>query len=574
MDGKADRDAANRLAIAPEPGPVDDGYTNLLIEVLHRGQLAVWVADNADAQYAIRHWSKGAESLYGFTRAEAIGKNYVDLFVNPKEQAEAYDTHRRIVEDDEEFGWNYAAYDISKDGNVHTVLGNSFRVWDPAFDRYLYAEIGIDISKFGPLSQQIHRTQLLALIGGGARQQLKIVRGIEVLNEAIASLSQPDERGLDRVVHAVRGGIQAMLLTDALCRIWMIDDAETPRLAPGSDELPGIPRIAEIELIQKAMLSQTVETIVDGDYLISDCDGGYYRSAIASPLHIGNEVRGILIVFFRAANGLPEDDRDLIPPFSSYAAVALVMAGLAREQQRRRYEETERIRHAIMQSVLHTVGNEAGLAKLAADSLCGELERQSELSGPALRHIEQVRSSVDRLGQIMSELIHLNVSVSEQGNLNLREAVRIVTRTIERDYYDKVVVSHDIRDAICVQASEYLLREAVGNLVHNAVQAMIAADGGGELRLSASTTERDWNGQRRTVVMLDIEDSGPGVQPDFRKRIWDSGFTTRGDGHGHGLFYTRGLVGMLGGAVSLIEGPSELGGACFRMFLVAAPAAR
>ncbi|MER7283923.1 PAS domain-containing sensor histidine kinase [Dactylosporangium sp. NPDC000244] len=552
----------------------DDAGSALLLEVLQRAQLAVWIADSAEQGYAIREWNAGAESLYGYTRDEALGRNYVELFVNRAERAETRDSHQRIVEEGEEFGWNFAADDISKDGTIHTVLGNAFRIWDANARRYVYAEVGIDISDFEQMSRQLNRSRQLAILtAGGARQQLKIVRGIQQLNEAIASMSRPDERGLERVVKAVRSGVHDMLLSDPLCRIWLFDDAETPRLAPGYDELPGAPRVAEAEIIAKTVSSEALEMVCDHRPVIEAGDD-VYHSVVASPLHIGSELRGILIMFFRAEEPLTGDDKELLAPFSSYAAVALVMAALAREQQRRRYEDTERIRHAIIQSVLHTVGNEAGLAKLAVDSLSDELRSHQELPAPVYSQLEQVRASVDRLGQIMTELIHLNVNISEQSRLNLAEAVRVVTRLIEQNHYERVVVTHDIDPGIWIEASEYLLREALNNLVQNAVQAMIEADWGGELRLTAETVERNWNGRVRTIVMLDIEDSGPGVQPGFRQRIWESGFTTRGDGHGHGLYYTRGLVGMLGGAVELVEAPSSLGGASFRLFLVGAEPGR
>ncbi|MDQ7909840.1 ATP-binding protein [Phytohabitans sp. ZYX-F-186] len=577
MSGKADSGAAGSgLARSRPQADVDDADANLLIDVLRQAKLAVWVADNSDADYAIRLWNQGAERIYGFKRSEALGRNYLSLFVNPNERQQAIDSHRRIVESGEAYGWNYAADDVAKDGRTLTVLGNSFRVWDETRGRYLHAEVGIDISYLEQLSHQLDRSRQLALLhGGDARHQLKIVRALQVLNEAIASLSRPDERGLDRVVQAVGDGLRDMLLlSDALCRVWMLEEVEEPWLATGSDELPQPPRVAETDLIQKTISSNTVEVLTDGRPIVDDGDGGYH-SVVTAPLHIGTEPRGVLIMFFRGAEPLSDDDRELIQPFSSYAAVAIVMAGLAREQKRQRYEETERIRHVIIESVLHTVGNEAGLAKLAADSLAEDLDGQgAALPARARRDLDQIRSSVDRLGQIMGEVMRLSVNVSEQARLRLGEVVRIVTRTVERDYYDRVVIWHDIDPALFVEASEYLLREAVGNLVRNAVQAMLDADGGGELRLSATSVERDWNGRRRHIVMLDVEDSGPGIPQDHRQRVWDSGFSTRGEGHGHGLYHTRGLVGMLGGAVELLEEQSKLGGAHFRMYLHrSAPAA-
>jgi signal transduction histidine kinase len=295
-----------------------------------------------------------------------------------------------------------------------------------------------------------------------------------------------------------------------------------------------------------------------------------FHSVVAAPLQFGVDTHAVLLLFFRSTSPFVEDDRELIQHFCSFAAAAIAMAGMAREQQRRRYEERERTRHAIIQSVLHTVGNQAGVAMLAADSLAERLEGTGVLTAGARRDLEQIQSSADRLGQIMSELLRQDTNADSHVDLKLYDAVRVVTRTVERDHYDRIILKHDINPELRIVASEYLFRQAVDNLVHNAVQAMLEADGGGELRISTSDVEREWNGQVRRIILLDVEDSGPGVLPDFRDRIWEFGFTTRGEGHGHGLYYTRGLVTMLGGDVKLMEEPSELGGACFRVFIPAA----
>jgi PAS domain S-box-containing protein len=551
--------------------PISESEIPLLLEVLQQAKLTVWAAGSADSDFAIRLWNQGAERIYGFTRQEALGTNYLSLFVNSREREQALEDHRRIVADGEEFGWNFAAEDVSKDGTVRTILGNAFRVWDAVHQEFIIAEVGIDISDFDRLSHQIDRVKELTVLQGDPRQQLRILRGLAIVNEAVGTLNRPDARGLLRVVHAIRDSVRHMLGSDPLCRVWMFDDAETPRPAEGSDELPGPPHITERELVERASAGTVpIQVVADGPPIVAG-RGAEYRSAVAVPLLYGPDLRGVLAMFFRDGAPLSAEDTELLQNFSSITAVALVMAGLARDQQRRRQEETERIRHAIIESVLHTVGNEAGLAKLAADSLGEELADAGRLTDRARSNLDQIRSSSDRLGQIMGELITLTVRAGVPGRLRLADAVRVVTRIIERDHYHRVYVGHHIDPELCVEASEYLLREALGNLVNNAVWAMIEADGGGDLRVSASAVVREWNGREQRVVHLDIEDSGPGVQPQYRQKIWDAGFSTRGEGHGHGLYHTRGLVGMLGGAVELLDGRSELGGAHFRMFLPAGP---
>jgi signal transduction histidine kinase len=46
-----------------------------------------------------------------------------------------------------------------------------------------------------------------------------------------------------------------------------------------------------------------------------------------------------------------------------------------------------------------------------------------------------------------------------------------------------------------------------------------------------------------------VRDDGPGIAPENLGRIFDEGFTTRGEGHGLGLTIAKGIVEALGGTL-------------------------
>jgi signal transduction histidine kinase len=94
------------------------------------------------------------------------------------------------------------------------------------------------------------------------------------------------------------------------------------------------------------------------------------------------------------------------------------------------------------------------------------------------------------------------------------------------------------------------------NLALNAIQAMRATDGG-RLALSLS--------RERGGVCLRVADTGPGISPAVRRRLFDPFFTTRPDGAGLGLFSCRRIVEAHGGRITL---RSALGrGTCVRVWL-------
>lgn len=108
---------------------------------------------------------------------------------------------------------------------------------------------------------------------------------------------------------------------------------------------------------------------------------------------------------------------------------------------------------------------------------------------------------------------------------------------------------------------EQVLREVLGNLVANAVEAMGA---GGRLTLTARLA-----GGR---VRLTVGDTGPGLAPGDGERIFAAGWSTRGGaGRGVGLAASRQLLAAWDAGLTAVE-PGG-GGAVFVLDLPAAPGA-
>ncbi len=100
-------------------------------------------------------------------------------------------------------------------------------------------------------------------------------------------------------------------------------------------------------------------------------------------------------------------------------------------------------------------------------------------------------------------------------------------------------------------------RQALGNLVKNALEAM--PDGG---TLSLRVEE---SGQPdRPGVWISVADTGPGLPPDIRDRVFDPYVTTKKRGTGLGLAVVHRIVTDHAGTVEVRSG--ERGGVTFRLF--------
>ncbi len=110
-----------------------------------------------------------------------------------------------------------------------------------------------------------------------------------------------------------------------------------------------------------------------------------------------------------------------------------------------------------------------------------------------------------------------------------------------------------------VMGNEVLLAWALENVVKNALDAL--AGTGGHIEIRAQRINR-W-------VTLRISDSGPGVDPEIRDRIFDAGVSTKSGGWGVGLALSRRIVeGVHKGRIELLDGVGS--GATFLIYLPAA----
>lgn len=103
-----------------------------------------------------------------------------------------------------------------------------------------------------------------------------------------------------------------------------------------------------------------------------------------------------------------------------------------------------------------------------------------------------------------------------------------------------------------IEADSTQLTQALVNLMINAIQA-VGRDGRVELAATVDVA----NG----VLLITVQDTGPGVPPDKKSAIFEPFFTTKSEGSGLGLWIVQQVVTAHGGSVECPSGPA--GGATF-----------
>ena len=188
------------------------------------------------------------------------------------------------------------------------------------------------------------------------------------------------------------------------------------------------------------------------------------------------------------------------------------------------------------------------------------LVRLDDLDAKNRRCVEGIRDETDALGRIVTNF--LTFAKPEQMSVapvDLRELVDRAADDIRTDVSNRGGSLTMSGDFGLVEADDVLLRQAVSNVIRNAVEACERAGAVPQIRIEApADREKKW-------IRLRVIDNGPGVDPSIRDKIFQPFFTTRRDGTGLGLALVQKIVVTHNGRVTVSNEPD--GGAVFEMIL-------
>ncbi len=107
---------------------------------------------------------------------------------------------------------------------------------------------------------------------------------------------------------------------------------------------------------------------------------------------------------------------------------------------------------------------------------------------------------------------------------------------------------------LCVRADSGHLKQALINLVRNAVDAI---DGAGIVTLRARAARAAFDGTETEAVIFEVADTGKGISPEVEKRLFDPFFSTKETGTGLGLPISARLIQKQGGLLQYKTQPGH-----------------
>lgn len=178
------------------------------------------------------------------------------------------------------------------------------------------------------------------------------------------------------------------------------------------------------------------------------------------------------------------------------------------------------------------------------------LRRSGSLSADEVEHhVRTAQEETQRLQRAVSGFLKVaRLRQLAPVGLSLNEVAEEVRTSMEAEAnLSGLDLSLDLAaDLPETLADREVLRQAVQNLVKNAIQALPSREG----RIVIHTRIGG------DSVSIAVEDSGPGIPPELRERVFDLYFTTKDGGTGVGLPLVRQAAEMHGGKVRMDENPS------------------
>jgi len=145
--------------------------------------------------------------------------------------------------------------------------------------------------------------------------------------------------------------------------------------------------------------------------------------------------------------------------------------------------------------------------------------------------------------------------------VDLNELIIDVMRLTEGQFQrDGLSIRSELADDLPrVRADRVQLEQVILNLLMNAVEATLS-NSDRERVVCVRSKKDDSNG-----VLISVEDSGKGVEPEEVKRIFEAFFTTKADGIGMGLSICRSIVESHGGRITVAKATPH--GSVFQVIL-------
>jgi signal transduction histidine kinase/ActR/RegA family two-component response regulator len=305
---------------------------------------------------------------------------------------------------------------------------------------------------------------------------------------------------------------------------------------------------------------------------LSRCDSPVARkivefenfSSLAVPLFLDGKMFGLLVFMRHKLDGFGLAEREFIHSLSTHVALAVRQAQLYQDLQTA-YNELHKTQQAVTQQErLKALGQMAsGIAHDINNALSpivgfAELLLQIEinLTADGKKYLNYIKTAGEDIAHIVAGLREFYRLRDEHEALLALKLNRIVEQVVDmtrprwRDLAQRRRIMIEVCKDLAPALPEFVgieseIREAITNLIINAVDAMPS---GGTLTVRTRAVE--------TGLLLEVADTGVGMDEQTRKRCLEPFFSTKGKrGTGLGLAMVYGIMERHEGRIEIESEP-------------------
>jgi PAS domain S-box-containing protein len=508
------------------------------------------------------------ETLSGYTKEEVEGRRSWTDFVVPEDVETMRRYHHRRRSRPDAAPTQYEFRFVDREGEVKNVLVNVDMI--PGTTKSVASLLDITARKRAEeeREKQLARVSLLNEISRAvaARHDLQsifgvVVRKLEDRFADAASIWLREDEGNDFV------------LTAAGDRTWRLVRASSlPEKVTLAPEVAGT-------LLEGQVRYETELSDLEAPIPRRLAQEMGIRSAVLTPVVAEGKILGVMVSGRSEPDAFSSGDRDFLEGLGKHVALAVQQAQL-HQNLRTAYEDLRETQRVMMREErLRALGEMAsGIAHDINNAISpiplyvGLVEQDANLDEQSLEYlrtikmaVSDVEETVGRMRQFYKEreeaFAPVDLSQTAEEALGL---TRPRWRNLPQRQGIKIRLATDFaEDAPRVMGIEGEIRQAVTNLILNAVDAM--PEGG---ILTIRTGVRDAPPRR---VVLEVEDTGVGMDEETQARCFEPFFSTKGQrGSGMGLATVYGTMQRHGGDIQVESTPGE--GTTMRLLFPAAGA--
>ncbi len=276
------------------------------------------------------------------------------------------------------------------------------------------------------------------------------------------------------------------------------------------------------------------------------------RSLILAPLLSNSGVFGAIVVARRRAGAFSSNACEFLNQLGEHVGLAAHQAQLY-ESLQRAYDELRQSQDVILQQerlkalgqmasgVAHDINNAISPMALYTELL---LQHESGLNERAREYLTTIQRATEDVAQTVSRLREFYRPREQQATFSALDLNSLVQQVIDltRARWGDIAQSRGIDiqllnepapDLPCLLGAENEIRDALTNLIFNAVDAMPE---GGTLGVHTRAGDESW-------VEVEISDTGLGMSEETRRRCLEPFYTTKGErGTGMGLAMVFGMA--------------------------------